>query len=105
MKVRVDTTAEGNVVVVYVAGRLGGNEVTVLRQACAQIEGTFVLDLSRLQFADDAGLDLIRAISAKGTKVRAASVFVQMLIDGQEQTADGEDAQSQEKHPLLGQAD
>jgi len=94
MPIRIDIKTEKNEVVVYVAGRLVGNEVTELRNACAPIEGAFVLDLSKLRFADDAGIDLIRTISAKGTKVRAESVFVQLLIADREQTDVREDEQS-----------
>ena len=80
MPIRIDITTEKNKVVVYVAGRLVGNEVTELRNACEPIEGSFVLDLSKLPFADDAGIDLIQAISAKGAKVRGESTFIQLLI-------------------------
>ncbi len=80
MPIRIDITTEKNKVVVYVAGRLVGNEVTELRNACEPIEGSFVLDLSKLPFADDAGIDLIQAISAKGAKVRGASAFIRLLI-------------------------
>ena len=41
MAVRIDTATEGDEIVVYVAGRLGANEVTELRNECEQIEGTF----------------------------------------------------------------
>jgi len=85
MSIRIDITTEKDEVVVYVAGRLVVNEVTELRNACEPIEGSFALDLSKLRFADDAGIDLIRAISAKGTKVRGASMFVQLLIADREQ--------------------
>ena len=89
MAVRIDTATEGDEIVVYVAGRLGANEVTELRNECEQIEGTFVLDLSKVLFADDAGIDLIRAITAKGAKVRGASAFIQMLLADRERTDHG----------------
>ena len=82
MPIRIDIRTEKNEVVVYVAGRLVVNEVSELRNACEPIEGSFVLDLSKLMFADDPGIDLIRAISAKGTKVRGAPAFIQLLIAG-----------------------
>jgi len=89
MLVRIDATKEGDEIVVYVAGRLGGNVVTELKNECESIEGTFVLDLSKIVFADDAGIDTIRAIRAKGAKVRGASAFIQMLIADRERTDDG----------------
>ncbi len=82
MPIRIDVTTEMNKVVVYVAGRLAGNEVTELRNACESIDCSFVLDLSKLPFADDAGIDLIQVLSAKGAKVRGASAFIELLIAG-----------------------
>ena len=89
MVVRIDTTTEGDEIVVYVAGRLGGNAVTELRNECEPIEGTFVLDLSKVLFADDAGIDLIRALRANRATVRGASAFIQMLIADRERTDGG----------------
>ena len=80
MPIRIDVTTERNKVVVYVAGRLTGIEVTELRNTCESIEDSFVLDLSKLPFADDAGIDLIQVLSAKGVEVRGASAFIELLI-------------------------
>jgi len=59
-----------------------GAAVAQLRKACDPIEGSFVLDLSNLLFADDAGIDVIHTIVEEGAGVRGASPFVQLLLDG-----------------------
>ncbi len=73
--------SEGSETVVHVAGRLSGMAVAQLRKACDPIEGAFVVDLSNLLFADEAGIDVIHTIVEKGAKTRGASPFIQLLLD------------------------
>ena len=80
MAIRIDITSEGLGVVVHLAGRLSGGAGTELRKACGPIEGAFVLDLSELLFADDAGIEVIRAVGEQGAEIRGASPFVQLLL-------------------------
>jgi anti-anti-sigma regulatory factor len=81
MEIRIDITSEGPETVVYVIGRLSGAAVAELRKACDPIEGVFLLDLSNLLLADDSGIDVIRKLCEKGTEVRGASPFIQLLLD------------------------
>jgi len=81
MEIRIDITSEGSETIVFIAGRLAGIAVAQLRKACDPIDGAFVLDLSNLLFADDAGIDTIRRLGEKGAEIRRASPFVQLLID------------------------
>ena len=81
MEIRIDITSEGSKTIVFIAGRLSGVSVAQLNKACDPIKGAFVLDLSNLLFADDAGIDVIRAIVDKGAQVRGASPFIQLLFD------------------------
>ena len=81
MEIRIDITSEGPETVVHIAGRLSGVAVAQLRKACDPIKSAFVLDLSNLLFADDTGIDVIRAIVDKGAQVRGASPFIQLLLD------------------------
>ena len=63
MAIRIDMKSERPEVVVYVAGRLSGDDViNELRHTCDPIKGFFVLDLSKLIFADDAGVEAIRTL-------------------------------------------
>ena len=81
MEIRIDITSEGPETVIHIAGRLSVTSVAQLIKACDPIEGAFVIDLSNLLFADDAGIDTIRTIDKKGAKVRGASPFIQLLLD------------------------
>jgi anti-anti-sigma regulatory factor len=81
MEIRIDITSEGPETVVYIIGRLSGAAVAELRKSCDPIEGVFLLDLSNLLLADDAGIDVIRKLCEKGTEVRGASPFIQLLLD------------------------
>ena len=93
MTIRIDVNTEGREVVVYLAGRLTGDAAEQLRDTCESIEGAFVLDLSKLFFADGAGIEVLRAISEQGTQIRGASQFIQLLANnllGQE--ADDEES-------------
>ena len=57
MEIRIDITSEGPETIVRVAGRLSGVMVAQFRKTCDPIEGAFVVDLSNLLFADEAGID------------------------------------------------
>jgi anti-anti-sigma regulatory factor len=81
MTIRIDVNSEGPEAVVYLAGRLSGDAAEQLGDTCDSINGTFVLDLSKLLFSDDAGIDVIRAINEQGTRIRGASKFIQLLIN------------------------
>ena len=49
------------------------------------------MDLSKLIFSGYEGIDIIRAISERGAKIRGASPFIQLLLDDtRSQEADGE---------------
>jgi len=81
MTIRIDINSEGPEVVVYLAGRLSGDAYEQFRDTCDSIKGAFVLDLSKLLFSDDAGINVIRELSEKGTRIRGASQFIQLLAN------------------------
>jgi anti-anti-sigma regulatory factor len=81
MTIRIDVNSEGDEVVVCLAGRLAEDATKELIDTCGHIKPGFVLDLSNLAFADDAGVDVIRAISDQAAKVRGASQFIQLLLN------------------------
>ena len=83
MEIRIDIESEGPDVVLHVAGRLTGLAITQLSKACEPMEGHFVLELSKLKFADDAGAEAIRTLREKGAEIRGASYFIKMLINGE----------------------
>ena len=83
MDIRIDIESEGPEVVLQVAGRLTGPAITQLADACEPIAGHYVLDLSKLMFADDAGAEAIRTLREGGADIRGASSFIKLLIDGE----------------------
>ena len=82
MDIRIDIETKGPVDVVHVSGRLIVSSVKRLTHVCKPMEGNFVLDLSELIFADDAGIDVIRSMREKGADISGASSFIKLLIDG-----------------------
>jgi len=81
MTIRIDVRNEGPEVIVYLAGRLSGDAAGQLRDTCDAIEEVFVLDLSKLLFTDDAGIDVLRVINEQGAQIRGASQFIQLLAN------------------------
>ena len=59
MEIRIDLESEGPDVVLHVAGRLTDPAITQRSKTCEPMEGHYVLDLSKLRFADDAGAEVI----------------------------------------------
>jgi anti-anti-sigma regulatory factor len=82
MSIRINIESDGPDVVLDVAGRLTGPEIVQLLSVCEQMEGRFVLDLSKLKFADDAGVEVIRTLREGGASIRGASSFIKLLIKG-----------------------
>jgi hypothetical protein len=80
MEIRIDIEAEGPEVVLYVAGRLTGPAIAQLSDACGQVDDDYVLDLSKLMFADDSGAEAIRTLREGGAEIRGASSFIKLLI-------------------------
>ena len=83
MEIRIDIETEGPDVVLYVAGRLAGPAITQLEDICEPIDGNYVLDLSKLMFADDAGAEAIRALCERDAEIRGASTFIKLLISSE----------------------
>lgn len=67
--------------IVRLSGRLTEGEAFQLKKACNSIGKRFVLDLSDLLFADDAGINLLQELIKNGAEHRGASPFIQMLLD------------------------
>jgi anti-anti-sigma regulatory factor len=82
MSIRIDIQSEDPDVVIDVAGRLTRLEAPQLLSVCVQMEPRFVLDLSKLKFADDAGVEVIRSLREGGASIRGASSFIELLIKG-----------------------
>jgi len=83
MELRIDIETEGPDVVLHVAGRLAGPAIAQLTDVCESMEGHYVMDLSRLKFADDEGAEAIRTLREGGADIRGASSFIKLLINGE----------------------
>jgi len=83
MEIRIDIESEGPEPVLHVSGRLTGPAITQLSDVCEPMEGRFVLELSKLKFADDAGIEVIQMLRERGAEIRGASYFIKMLINGE----------------------
>ena len=83
MDIRIDIESEGPEVVLQVAGRLTGHTIAQLLGVCESMEDHYVLDLSKLMFADDAGAEAIRTLRKGGAGIRGASSFIKLLINGE----------------------
>ena len=67
--------------IVRLSGRLTEGEAFQLKKACNSIGKRFVLDLSDLLFADEAGINVLQELKKNGAEHRGASPFIQMLLD------------------------
>jgi len=83
MEIRIDIESEGPDVVLHVAGRLAGDAIKQLADVCEPMEGRYVLDLSKLVFADDAGAEAIRTLHERDAEIRGASTFIKLLISSE----------------------
>ena len=83
MSFRIDIESEEADIILHVAGRLAGAAIEQLSDLCDPMDGRFVLELSKLKFADDAGVELIRTLCERGAKIHGASSFINLLIDGE----------------------
>jgi len=82
MEIRIDIESEGPDVIFHVAGRLAGPAIAQLADACESMEGHYVLDLSKLMFANEAGVEVIQTLCERGAEIRGASTFINLLING-----------------------
>lgn len=81
MTIRIEITGRNEKTVVSVAGWLDGDAVNELSRACREIEGPVTLELSELLNADASGMELLRALRAKGAEIRGLSPYLRLLID------------------------
>ena len=78
---RIFGDGSGPTTVLHVEGRLRGDGVGELRRACSEVEGSLVLDLSDLRYADEQGLRFLGALAKNGTELLKASPLILMLLE------------------------
>lgn len=75
---RTESTTESTLL--NLEGRLVGPWVTVLRDECRTTDGAVVLNLAQVNYADDAGVTLLRRLTSGGVRLQGASAFVSELL-------------------------
>ena len=82
MNIRIDTETEGADVVLHVAGPVDSLE-TQSRSSRVSVSRCSTLDLSKLMFIDETGAEVIQMLRERGAKIRGASAFIRLLINGE----------------------
>ena len=63
-----------------VDGHLKFGDIVELTKACRSADDLNVLDLSDLQSADKAGLEILRELASLGVQLRNASPYIELLL-------------------------
>jgi ABC-type transporter Mla MlaB component len=66
--------------VLKVDGHLKADDVAELSKACRSANDLNTLDLSDLQSADKAGLEILRELSSLGVQLQNASPYIKLLM-------------------------
>jgi hypothetical protein len=80
MPIRVTTIAQASGTFVKVAGWFKAEDVEEFVHLLEQLDGDTVLELSELQSADRAGVEVLRELIASGVQLRGASPYVDLLL-------------------------
>ena len=84
MQLRITKTTAGTVTALRIAGQLKGEGVAELEEACASVDGPVDLDLSQLITADAEGVRALNNLLARGARLVAASLYVELLLKQEE---------------------
>lgn len=80
MTIHISKTADDRRTVLKVDGHLKADDVEELAGAYRSAEGATALDLSELQSADRAGVQILRELVSMGAEVRGASPYIELLM-------------------------
>jgi ABC-type transporter Mla MlaB component len=80
MSIRITRTSEEGGTVLQVDGQLCSENVAELTKEQMSAEGSLVLELSSLQSADPAGVDLLLELISLGAQIRGASPYIELLL-------------------------
>lgn len=90
MTLKMTHTKSGEVVQIKLAGRITELEVKHLLRSRLWDEGRWLLDLSDLLSTDQAGIEALQELRARGVELVGAKPYVAMLLDrqGQQECSD-----------------
>ena len=80
MAIHISATAQVTRTVVKVDGRLHAEDVQELTRVFGAVQGSTELDLSELTSADRTGVAVLRELVSRGTNVRGASPYIELLL-------------------------
>jgi anti-anti-sigma regulatory factor len=80
MNVRIISSMGSERAVIQVSGRLQSADLPELEKEIGSVDGRFVLDLSELLSADEAGIERLRELGSGRADLRGVSRYVQLLL-------------------------
>jgi ABC-type transporter Mla MlaB component len=80
MSIRITRTSDAGGTVLQVDGQLCSENVAELTKERQSAEGALVLELSNLQSADPAGVDLLLELISLGAQIRGVSPYIELLL-------------------------
>lgn len=81
MTLRISTERCANVpTTIKVEGRLAGDAVDVLMDACMDIGQVITIDLSEVSYADDAGVRALGELRARGAVLQSPRPYLALLL-------------------------
>lgn len=82
MGIRITRTSDAHETVLRIDGQLRCENVAELTKEHRFVEGPLVLELSNLQSADTAGVDVLLELISMGVQIRGASPYIELLLKG-----------------------
>lgn len=80
MSIRITRTSDACATVLQVDGQLCSENVAELAKEHRSVNGALVLELSDLQSADKAGVDVLLELISLGAEIRGASPYIELLL-------------------------
>ena len=80
MGIRIIKTSNDRETVLRIDGQLRVENVAELTKEYRSVEGPLVLDLSNLQSADEAAVDVLLDLMSTGIQIRGASPYIELLL-------------------------
>jgi anti-anti-sigma regulatory factor len=81
MSIRITRTTDAHETVLKIDGRLRCEDVGELAKEQRSVRGPLVLELSNLQSADAAGVEILRRLASAGARIQGASPYIELLLN------------------------
>jgi ABC-type transporter Mla MlaB component len=80
MSIRITRISDAHETVLRIDGQLRSADVAELAKEYRSVDGTLVLELSNLQSADPAGVEVLLELVSMGVQMRGASPYIELLL-------------------------